>query len=1483
MLRGRRRSRSADHGPKKGGGRGGSSVDGNRLGNNNNNNGSSSNGRNNKGGRGNNRRAQSLERPTQSNGNGNYKYNNNNNTNQVNNSALQRLDYDEQYSTDDGLDNSVGGDAESFYGGGSTRSYATGGSSSKRSGGGGTMSRLFGRSNHNHRNNNKRPNGGGANPHHGGGGGGGGNTSVPRQLSINHGGDNNNNNNNGHRPVHHQQQLDALGYEDMDNRNYPIVVTASHNNSINISSNSQPPSTTPPNSAHHHHQSLASVSDIERLAQKKGANPIDERFLVLPDDSYPDTYMTRRELREEMNRKSQFFHDLRLPAKKSHGIGVLRFEILQCFGLPTASLVRETSAYGVAVVGSHAFKTDVMPPVANPMWLSKMRRACAFPLSYAYARLFVGIFDAHVSTGGHATANRAEDFLGRIVLDVARLRPGCVYDVTLPLRQSAHIHTKQPQGAVRIRVHLVWHSERAAVLSYLPSAVGIGRTTTTSHKAKDGGGGGGGAGGGGNNTLSRSGPNTSERVYCLDDQSFRDVALTVHGVHMPGKFTLTLLKGTVREINFTRIHVMRYVRKRETYNLRYWVYPSISAFVFVAWAHAVYCSTVRYVPGHVVVLLLLHLYKNYAYYAMDSPLQNGFVAPTVEELYASLMHGTRRRTQKRPCIQPLTMERDDTHVINPLYDDDDDDGYFGGRTGGGGGGGQHPASSGRTSAGGVGGAANTPVPLSEIAESMRKSIPVTGHRHGFRLYKNCFLGKEAVDFLVMFGYARSRPEAVALGRRLAKEVRLFEHVDRQHELEDDKLFYHFLEYDTGRYKIKSCHTPKGRKLLEYLGFYDRGPSGEILEAREHIEFPFAQGVDHPRFTVKESLVIRSAESKKILKDQQEATELADCAEFGVVGPTAVQTANASAFMSDADSDNGDADHHHHVATGGHNDEPATVTGVVAGAGEMVKRTARRASLVASTVTTAVTALPNNVVQTAAYAAQNAVQTAQSAVTSVANTVSAPKQTNIADGLHVGDPDEIYDKLRSRNPTLDEVIEQHRLANEYDPYAYDSDNDVDDVQKKRRKNVIIEEKTLRKPPDQDFSKKAAKGDKAFSKAVQEARHKVHGLLLHMFNDHVYTVDKNLFPTTQDHDANKDGAVANKKKKRLGVFGRRVSNDDQKDEQARRKQSQMTPYDARQDEYDRILMINKYSHGNPWINRVAVVIQPIVEIAQAWLFLFRALFNVYTWQDPILSFWFAFLGPILVVILYVAPYRLIFGVLGLYLVGPQNYAIRLYRESRPGYQPPDFDKIIKKKKPAVEESYRDLQFFSSEAPGNQQIHFQNVDPTQVKQVVVPSNVLKYSRFYDWPPEPEYARVYAAPPPRNQYPSRVGDAASGSEYDSESDFEGEAYYYDAAKPRPKKKKKKKGLKKLTHQMKKGTMAVSGATLSAGGAIVSTTMSTTGSVVHLTASTAAGVSNVATKATRKAVKGTGKVTKKAVKGTTGLFGMRRRRNYSDDEGEEY
>ena len=1128
---------------------------------------------------------------------------------------------------------------------------------------------------------------------------------------------------------------------------------------------------------------LAAVSDIEKLAQKRGANPIDEKFKVMPDDSYPNTYMAREELRQEMNQKSELFHDLRgMRQHNKKQIGELRVEVLQCFGIPTLSLIREPSAYCIAVCENHAFKTDTMPPVANPMWLSKMRRACVFPLMHAYARFFVGVFNDHAE-------NSSNGFVGRVEVDVTRLRPGCTYDVTLPLRQSAHVFTRQHQGAIRFRMYLIYYSERTALLSYIPK------------------------------TKLKFVPNETMSIHCLDEKSFKNVAHVVHGSHMPGKFSMTLLKATIREINFTRIHVMRYIRRRELWNIMYWQYPVISGFVFFAWMHSVYHSTMRYVPGHVLAFLLMHLYKNYAYYGMDSPLQNGFMAPTIEEMLNALLFGTKRR---RKFIQPLDMEIDENHAVNPIEHLEAHADYE---------------------------EANTDkISITEIAESMRKSIRVQTYKYRLRTYKNCFLGSEAVDFLVSFGFAHNRVEAVFLGKRLAREVRLFEHVARQLDFEDEDFYYHFLEYDTKKYVIKG-HKPRGKAIFKALGFLNED---ELNEARGHVEFPYATGVDHARFTVKESLVIRSAEGKKISKEKEQQQDIADCADFGVLPMPEPEEGNIVEGIAKMGVG---------VVTGAVGVTVGTGAAVVGGAVRGVRAGVRRASLGVGSMGMGGGSM-----------GLGTIDKDEDEPVREAEPVEERPQTPRASQYRTldsfgGVPDDIYAKLKERdNKTLDQLLAEKDQAYLDDKFAYDSDHDVDDVIKLKRKGVLIEEKILKKPPNQDINLKSSKGDKSFARAVQHARHTAHGVMLHLFNTKTYTIDSKLFPQTLPEDNDQD-TVKSSKSQRKRMFQRRSIGAEEK-----KPKQNITPYDKRQDEYDKILGINKYSHPNPWINRVGVIVQPIVEIVQAPLFLCRAIYNIFTWQDPILSFWFAFGGPIVVLVLYWLPYRFIFAIAGITFVGPQNYILRRFRE------PPDFDKLIKKKKTDKDDFYMDSQFFSSETRGNQSIKYINVEPKQVRQVVVPSSQLKYAnRFYDWPPEPQYARVYASPPPRS--------AAMAANYDSEDEsVEGTNYWFDPANLK-KKKKKKKGVKRLASKVKKGT----GTVVVVGGELVNRTRNTavgavrgtvdvTGKVAKGTAKVTKGAVKGTAKATKGAVKKTAKVTKGAVKDTAGAvkgtwFGMRNRK----------
>ena len=58
------------------------------------------------------------------------------------------------------------------------------------------------------------------------------------------------------------------------------------------------------------------------------------------------------------------------------------------------------------------------------------------------------------------------------------------------------------------------------------------------------------------------------------------------------------------------------------------------------------------------------------------------------------------------------------------------------------------------------------------------------------------------------------------------------------------------------------------------------------------------------------------------------------------------------------------------------------------------------------------------------------------------------------------------------------------------------------------------------------------------------------------------------------------------------------------------------------------------------------------------IFRFLFNLFTWRDPYLTFWFSNLLFCLIIVLIVFPWRLFFFSLALVLLGPQVSAIQFY---------------------------------------------------------------------------------------------------------------------------------------------------------------------------------------------------------------------------------
>lgn len=136
-------------------------------------------------------------------------------------------------------------------------------------------------------------------------------------------------------------------------------------------------------------------------------------------------------------------------------------------------------------------------------------------------------------------------------------------------------------------------------------------------------------------------------------------------------------------------------------------------------------------------------------------------------------------------------------------------------------------------------------------------------------------------------------------------------------------------------------------------------------------------------------------------------------------------------------------------------------------------------------------------------------------------------------------------------------------------------------------------------------------------LQDIKEKVHELTFNLFNDRAYVVKD---PNAQ-------------------VWGKPWRSEKKKGD-----------YNATKD-LEKLLRVGQYSHSNPVLARIGLYIEPIVSASMSALCAFRALFNIFTWQDPFLSFWVSLGCAIVIVILFFFPWRLFMFFVGVISVGPQ----------------------------------------------------------------------------------------------------------------------------------------------------------------------------------------------------------------------------------------
>ncbi len=113
--------------------------------------------------------------------------------------------------------------------------------------------------------------------------------------------------------------------------------------------------------------------------------------------------------------------------------------------------------------------------------------------------------------------------------------------------------------------------------------------------------------------------------------------------------------------------------------------------------------------------------------------------------------------------------------------------------------------------------------LREVSKALESGLEVKDRKWHLRTYADCFIGTDAVDFLIINGYARTRADAVKLGRKVASSLNLFHHVTGDHLLEDDLLYYRF---SSEKDRIKWKASQKEMSLEQKAKAFESGVTVE---------------------------------------------------------------------------------------------------------------------------------------------------------------------------------------------------------------------------------------------------------------------------------------------------------------------------------------------------------------------------------------------------------------------------------------------------------------------------------------------------------------------------------------------------------------------------------------------------------------------------------------------------------------------------------
>lgn len=99
--------------------------------------------------------------------------------------------------------------------------------------------------------------------------------------------------------------------------------------------------------------------------------------------------------------------------------------------------------------------------------------------------------------------------------------------------------------------------------------------------------------------------------------------------------------------------------------------------------------------------------------------------------------------------------------------------------------------------------------LVEISHRLQEGLDIRDRQQNFQVFRRCFIGREAVDYMVKHNMVSSRSDAAMLGQELHK-AGFFSHVLREHPFKDQRIFYRFINDQEAPTKSKDPNQQRPR-------------------------------------------------------------------------------------------------------------------------------------------------------------------------------------------------------------------------------------------------------------------------------------------------------------------------------------------------------------------------------------------------------------------------------------------------------------------------------------------------------------------------------------------------------------------------------------------------------------------------------------------------------------------------------------------------